>query len=97
VSFVTEQLRDSVMPSSKLTHAGPTAQSVVFPGREDQDPRPAQLIDKAVNLAVPAALGDANRLFRRPPFRRKQRDTRPKPMATSSLNPKQSRHPKPKS
>jgi hypothetical protein len=36
--------------------------------REDQDPRAAQLIDKAVNLAVAPALGDANRLFRRPPF-----------------------------
>src|SRR6478672_37585 len=36
--------------------------------REDQDPRATQLIDKAVNLAVAPALGDANRLFRRPPF-----------------------------
>src|SRR4030081_1617987 len=36
--------------------------------REDQDPRAAQLIDKAGNFAVAPALGDANRLFRRPPF-----------------------------
>jgi hypothetical protein len=60
------------MPWSRLTHAGSTVESSVA---GDQGPRAmAQLIDKPVNLAVLAALGDTNRLFRGPFFRHRRRD-----------------------
>src|SRR5579872_6690878 len=59
---------NSAMPSSRLTHARPDCAVGGVARREDEDPRAAQLIDKAVNLAVAPALGYANRLFRRPPF-----------------------------
>src|SRR5258708_20919541 len=65
MSFVAEQFLDAV----KQTDACRPDRAVGgVAGGEDQDPRAAQLVDKPVNLAVPAALGDANRLFRRPPF-----------------------------
>src|SRR5258708_11221369 len=65
MSFVAEQFLDAV----KQTDACRPDRAVGgVAGGEDQDPRAAQLVDKPVNLAVPAALGDANRLFRRPPL-----------------------------
>src|SRR6185436_10051513 len=61
----TEQLGDAVEQTDTCR---PDCAVGGVARREDQDPRAAQLIDKAVNLAVAPALGDANRLFRRPPF-----------------------------
>src|SRR4029434_5340896 len=65
ISLVTEQLGDAV---EQTDICRPDCAVGGVARREDQDPRAAQLIDKAVNLAVAPALGDANRLFRRPPF-----------------------------
>src|SRR6478736_2122494 len=65
ISLVTEQLGDAVEQTDTCR---PDCAVGSVARREDQDPRAAQLIDKAVNLAVAPALSDANRLFRRPPF-----------------------------
>jgi hypothetical protein len=64
MSLVTEQLGDAVEQTDTCR---PDYAVGGVARREDQDPRAAQLIDKAVNLAVAPALRDANRLFRRPP------------------------------
>ena len=65
IRLVTEQLGDAVKQTDTCR---PDCAVGGVARREDQDPRATQLIDKAVNLAVAPALGDANRLFRRPPF-----------------------------
>src|SRR5258708_36917753 len=65
MSFVAEQFLDAVR---QTVACRPDRAVGGVAGGEDQDPRAAQLVDKPVNLAIPAALGDANRLFRRPPL-----------------------------
>jgi hypothetical protein len=62
------ELPDPAIPGIRLTHVfGHSAVGRVA-GREHEYSRPALFVDNRVYLAVPAALGDANRLLRGPRF-----------------------------